>query len=133
MRGKFKMFDTQKGFGFISAPEFRGNIFAHTKSIWLQPGEFPREGDECTFDVGEDRLGRPCAVNVRVIRDELPYVQRPGEARVYPTRVLRAERSVEFEPAAIERDRQRHRNMRARRDSGAAERDRIWSNNADRF
>ncbi|HEX4616521.1 MAG TPA: cold shock domain-containing protein, partial [Stellaceae bacterium] len=104
MRGKFKTFDTQKGFGFISAPEFSGNIFAHTKSIHLPPGEFPSAGDECTFDVAEDRQGRPRAVNVRVIRDEQPYTQRPGEARVYQTRVMHAKQPVEFEPAALTRD-----------------------------
>jgi cold shock CspA family protein len=139
-RGKFKMFNTQKGFGFIFAPEFPGNIFTHTKSIWLSPGEFPCEGDECTFDVGSDRLGRSVANNVRITRraepaepqryqprDERPYVQRPGERRQYSTRQLRAEQPVEFEPSALRRDRDRHRDLRTRRDRGAAERERIWS------
>jgi hypothetical protein len=46
---------------------------------------------------------------------------------VYQTRQLRAERPVEFEPSALTRDRERHRDLRTRRDSGAAERARIWS------
>jgi cold shock CspA family protein len=120
-RGKFKMFDTQKGFGFIAAPEFPDNIFAQTKSIWLPPSEFPAAGDECTFDVGEDRLGRPVANDVRITRDERPYVQRPGERRVYVTTVMHAEPGpVEFgEPSALARDRERHRDFRARREMRA--------------
>jgi hypothetical protein len=88
---------------------------------------------EVEHDADTDKQGRPRAVNVQIIRDELPYVQRPGERRQYPTRVMHAVQPVEFEPSALQRDRERHRDLRARRDSGAAERSRILSNNADGF
>jgi hypothetical protein len=75
---------------------------------------------EVEYDTDNDKQGRPRAVNVRVVRDEQPYVQRPGERRQCQTRVMHAERSVELEPAALTRDRARHRDFRARRDRGAA-------------
>ena len=122
-RGKFKMFNTQKRFGYISSLEFPGNIFTHTNSIWLPPGEFPSGGDECTFDVGSDRYGRPVATNVQITRrveDHAARVQHlEPERRQYQTRVMHAERPIEFEPSAVERDRQRHRGLRAQRDKRA--------------
>ena len=91
-RGKFKMFNTQKGFGFISSLEFPGNIFTHTNSIWLPPGEFPSGGDECTFDVGSDRYGRPVATNVQITRRVEDHAARvhhlEPERRQYQTRVM---------------------------------------------
>jgi hypothetical protein len=80
------------------------------------------------YHTDTEKHGRPRAVNVRVVRDEQPHVWRPGERRQYDTRHLTAEQPP---IAAIERDRARGRH--ARRDRGAAERDRIWSNNADEF
>ena len=122
-RGKFKMFNTQKGFGFISSLEFPGNIFTHTNRIWRPPGEFPSGGDECTFDVGSDRYSRPVATNVQITRrveDHAARVQHlEPERRQYQTRVMHAERPIEFEPSAVERDRQRHRGLRAQRDKRA--------------
>jgi cold shock CspA family protein len=97
-RGKFKMFDTQRGFGFISTPEFPSGIFTHTKSIWLPPGEFPLPGDECTFDVGHDRLDRPVANNVRITR-RAPAVVDPG--RQYEDRMLSARRRVRERAVAV--------------------------------
>jgi cold shock CspA family protein len=90
-RGKFKMLNNEKGWGFITAPEFPSNIFCHTKSIWLPPGEYPSPGDECTFDVGHDSLGRPVANNVQITR-RAPAVADPG--RQYDDRMMTARRRV---------------------------------------
>jgi hypothetical protein len=60
------------------------------------------------------------AVNARIIRDAMPYVWRPGEGRVYSTRAVRAELPVEFEPSALQRDRERHRDLRTRREMRGA-------------
>jgi cold shock CspA family protein len=124
-RGKFKMFDTEKGFGFIAAPEFPGNIFCHTRSIWLPPGEFPSPGDECEFDVGHDRLGRPVANNVRVTRRaETSPAAEPAGRQQYPTRQMRAEPSAY--PTALERDRVRHFDRRGRRDALRRDAEKLW-------
>jgi cold shock CspA family protein len=90
-RGKFKMFDTEKGFGFIVAPEFPANIFCHTKNIWLPAGEYPSPGDECEFTAGYDKLGRPVANNVQITR-RAPAVADPR--RQYDDRMMMARRRV---------------------------------------
>jgi hypothetical protein len=71
------------------------------------------------YETDADKQGRPRAVNVRVERDGEPYLWRPGEARVYQTRQLYAEQPVEFESSALRRDRERHRDLRTRRDRRA--------------
>jgi cold shock CspA family protein len=92
-RGQFKMFNTGKGYGFIASSEFPQNIFCHTKSIWLPPGEFPSAGDECIFTVGQDRLGRAVANNVKIMSRRAPTaVDHPGQQ--YDDRMMSARRRV---------------------------------------
>jgi cold shock CspA family protein len=100
--GTFKMFNAEKGFGFILAPNFPGgNVFCPRRNVLLPPGEYPQPGDECTFEVGHDALGRPVANEVALTRraeraeqDETyeegrPYIQR-GRRREYLTTSLTA-------------------------------------------
>jgi cold shock CspA family protein len=110
-KGKFTRFDVSRGFGFISCAEFPDGIFAHVNNIQVAPSEYPATGDAAEFDVAPGRDRRDQAINVRILSRRAPV----------------ASVSSPSEPTAIERDRQRHRDFRARRDRGAAERDRVWS------
>ncbi|MGK0208752.1 MAG: CspA family cold shock protein [Patescibacteria group bacterium] len=60
MKGTVKFFNTQKGFGFISA-EDGSEVFVHYTS--LPDGMQLRENDEVTFEVETADRG-PKAVNV---------------------------------------------------------------------
>ncbi len=60
--GTVKFFNTEKGFGFISQSDNRGDVFVHTSGLIDQI----RENDKVTFDVEEGRKG-PNAVNVKVV------------------------------------------------------------------
>jgi cold shock CspA family protein len=130
-RGQFVMFADGKGFGFIASPEFPDNVFAHTKSIHLPPGEFPSAGDECTFDVGHDRLGRPVANNIRITSRALaaaPAAEAPARAYIdYPGRRRQYLPSDPSDPG----DAPMSGRARRARDRGAEERDRIWSKPGD--
>jgi cold shock CspA family protein len=131
-KGKITKWLDDRGFGFVTSEAHPSGIFLHCSSVWSEPGEALSVGTEVEYDTDTDKHGRPRAINVRLVRPEpdecAPYVQRPGERRQYDTRHLTAEHPP---IAAIERDRARGRH--ARRDSGAAERERIWSNGADGF
>ena len=126
MKGVVKLFDSQRGFGFLEHPDFPDGVFCHAKAVHLPPGEYLRQGQEVTFNIGRDRQGRPRAENVQPIGQETPnpgarpYAQLAGGRRVYDTRVMQAE------PAAIERDRQRRRDGRGRRDRREAA-ERLWT------
>jgi cold shock CspA family protein len=127
------MWNSEKNYGFVrpetAHPASReDNLFFHGSSVLEAPGIDLKKGDAVEFQMDHDRTGRPRAINLKLVEPEnAPYIERPGERRQYPTRVMRAEVPVEFEPAALRRDRGRRRDMRARWDSGAAERERIWS------
>lgn len=60
--GTVKFFNTEKGFGFISQDDNRGDVFVHSTGLI----DKIRENDKVSFDVEEGRKG-PNAVNVKVI------------------------------------------------------------------
>lgn len=64
-QGTLKVWDDDRGFGFIEPEEGGERIFVHIKSI----GEIatrPQPGDRVSFDVGKGRDGRPAAENVAI-------------------------------------------------------------------
>jgi CspA family cold shock protein len=64
--GRLKIFDTERGFGFIRE-EGGGDIFLHVTSLFdhgVDPYTLTK-GDRLAFDVGRGRDGRPAATNVR--------------------------------------------------------------------
>jgi cold shock CspA family protein len=126
IRGKITSWKDDRYFGFITFETHKTGIFVHGREIALDQGEMPSVGMIVEYLHDTDRLGRQRVVNVKVIRDERPYVRRPGEGRVYQTRVMHAKQPVEFEPAALRRDRERHRNFRARREMRERA-ERLWS------
>jgi hypothetical protein len=69
---------------------------------------------EVEYQTDTNKQGRPRAINVRVVRDAKPYVQR-GDARVYVA------------PAALARDRERQPRDFSRRSDLRRRAERLWS------
>jgi CspA family cold shock protein len=53
---------SDSGFGFIRPDGAERDLFFHVSAV--DRGE-PRIGDRISFEIGEDRLRRPCAKQVR--------------------------------------------------------------------
>jgi len=68
MQGTVKMFNNDKGFGFISS-EGRKDVFVHFSAIQGSGFKSLNEGDEVEFEIEPDPRGKgDRAVNVTVIR-----------------------------------------------------------------
>ncbi|MCL6655167.1 cold-shock protein [Agrobacterium rubi] len=64
--GTVKFFNDDKGFGFITPENGGTDVFVHVSA--LQQGGSLREGDNVTFEVGQDRkTGKSKAENVSVL------------------------------------------------------------------
>ena len=64
--GTVKFFNEDKGFGFITPENGGTDIFVHVSA--LQRGGSLREGQQVSYDVGQDRkTGKSKAENVRTI------------------------------------------------------------------
>lgn len=63
MRGKVKWFNDQKGYGFISAEERRGEVFFHASAVLGEGATHLSEGDLVTFELIDSERG-PKASNV---------------------------------------------------------------------
>ncbi|NTF10771.1 cold-shock protein [Agrobacterium rubi] len=64
--GTVKFFNDDKGFGFITPENSGTDVFVHVSA--LQQGGSLREGDNVTFEVGQDRkTGKSKAENVSVL------------------------------------------------------------------
>jgi len=65
--GKLKMWNADRGYGFISDDSGGPDIFLHIsalQSAGIDPGDI-RKGDRLTFDVESTRDGKTKASNVR--------------------------------------------------------------------
>lgn len=64
--GTVKFFNDEKGYGFITSEKSGHDVFVHISS--LQRGSTLREGDQVTFEIGQDRnTGKLQAENVSVL------------------------------------------------------------------
>ena len=63
MIGSVKFYNADKGFGFITPADGSQDVFFHITQC-EETYEFPQEGDEVNFDLGEGKDGRPAATNV---------------------------------------------------------------------
>lgn len=77
-KGKLTAWNDDRGFGFISPPKGGDRVFAHIKGFSTRNCR-PQVNDAVTYTLGEDKRGRPCAVNVTIIG---------AERRKKPTRLL---------------------------------------------
>lgn len=66
MKGKVKMFDAKKGFGFIRA-EDNSDVFFHYSSLVMDGFKTANVGDEVEFDVSSTDKGLR-ASNVKIIK-----------------------------------------------------------------
>lgn len=64
--GKVKWFNNQKGFGFISKDNGKGDVFVHFSSIQGDGYKQLNEGDKVEFEVANSDKGEKAA-NVKVI------------------------------------------------------------------
>lgn len=64
-RGHIAYWNIERGFGRITNDGDRDarGIFIHITQV----NEAPQVGSEFAYDIGEDREGRTCAINVRAI------------------------------------------------------------------
>jgi CspA family cold shock protein len=64
--GTVKFFNEDKGFGFITPENGGTDVFVHVSA--LQGGDALREGQQVSYEVGQDRkTGKSKAENVRII------------------------------------------------------------------
>ncbi|MFJ6324139.1 MULTISPECIES: cold-shock protein [unclassified Rhizobium] len=64
--GTVKFFNEDKGFGFITPSNGGQDVFVHVSA--LQRGGSLKEGDQVSFEVGQDRkTGKSKAENVSVL------------------------------------------------------------------
>tara|TARA_A100001011_G_C14320317_1_gene850253 strand:- start:885 stop:1133 length:249 start_codon:yes stop_codon:yes gene_type:complete len=68
--GKLKWFNAKKGYGFITTTEGK-DIFLHISDLQASGIEKLTEGEELSFDMGENR-GKEKAVNVKKLGGEAP-------------------------------------------------------------
>ncbi len=57
MQGQVKMFNNEKGFGFIATPG-RKDVFVHFSAIQGSGFKSLNEGDEVEFDIEDDPRGK---------------------------------------------------------------------------
>jgi cold shock protein len=64
-KGRVKFFNAAREFGFIAPDNGGSDLYFHADVI--VGGAKVRQGDTVTFDVDQDRQGRPRASNVEVV------------------------------------------------------------------
>ena len=65
-RGKVKVFSSQRGYGFIAAPDNEEVIFFHHSDV--QGNKYLKQNDQVEFEIGEGVKG-PRAVKVRRVEE----------------------------------------------------------------
>lgn len=69
-RGKLKSWKDEQGFGFIS-PDAGGELLFVHISAFKSKHRRPDVGEALTYEAGRDATGRPCAVGVAYVRNEV--------------------------------------------------------------
>jgi CspA family cold shock protein len=68
MRGKIKMWNMAKGYGFIARDDNSSDVFVHFRAFENLEGDTPGIGERVEFDIAVDQ-GRTKAVGVRLLDD----------------------------------------------------------------
>jgi cold shock protein len=67
--GKLKLWNKDRGFGFIACDDGSGDVFVHISALNRAGIEDIEEGARLFFEVTADkRNGRPSATNLQVVR-----------------------------------------------------------------
>ena len=64
MQGTVKWFDEKKGYGFITAPGQKQDLFVHFSAIKAEGFKTLAEGDKVEFEIGQGEKG-PMAQSVQ--------------------------------------------------------------------
>ena len=64
--GKIKWFNPTKGYGFIEDSSGGDDVFLHISALQEAGIDTITEGDEITFEIGENR-GKSTAINVKKV------------------------------------------------------------------
>jgi CspA family cold shock protein len=64
--GKIKWFNPTKGYGFIEVSEGGNDVFLHISALQEAGIDTITEGDEVSFEIGENR-GKSTAINVKKV------------------------------------------------------------------
>ncbi|MUG87660.1 hypothetical protein GNP92_15055 [Paenibacillus timonensis] len=67
LRGFVKLYNTEKQFGFI-AVKGGPDVFFHLSTAGDADTAYFMQGDRVTFEIGEDKRGKPTAKNVRLVQ-----------------------------------------------------------------
>ena len=65
-KGKIKWFNPGKGYGFIEVSEGGDDVFLHISALQEAGIDTITEGDEVSFEIGENR-GKSTAINVKKV------------------------------------------------------------------
>jgi len=68
LNGTVKWFNNKKGYGFIKSPENEKDIFVHITAVQKSGLDRISEGQELSFDIIPDKVGRPEAHNLNVLK-----------------------------------------------------------------
>ncbi len=63
--GTVKLYNDQKGFGFIEPDDGGKDVFVHISAVERSGLGSLREGQKVSFDLEKDRQGRSSATNLR--------------------------------------------------------------------
>jgi len=64
--GTVKWFNAQKGFGFIEPENGGKDVFLHISAVERAGLNNPTEGQKLSYELEEDRRGRPAATNLQL-------------------------------------------------------------------
>lgn len=67
--GKIKWFNPTKGYGFIEDSSGGSDVFLHISALQESGIDTITEGDEITFEIGENR-GKSTAINVKKVASD---------------------------------------------------------------
>ncbi len=67
--GTVKWFNNKKGYGFIKTPSNEKDIFVHITAIQKSGLDYITEGQEVSFEIFPDKVGRPEAHNISVLQN----------------------------------------------------------------
>ena len=69
LNGTVKWFNNKKGYGFIKTPANEKDIFVHITAIQKSGLERISEGQELSFEIIPDKVGRPEAHSISILRN----------------------------------------------------------------